>query len=210
MHFYGLKRPGEGSSSAETDYVNVDPVIRGEAPRCPACGKFIGLIPWLPPHRAELELWGAAYGDVVFGTAYKLLVSERFKILYQEAGLSGLLGFDPVEIVRVKRCDRRAPRGAHPPYYCVSAVRSRAAIDQKASRFKWDRAPNCSECREGVVRSWKRIVIEPNTWSEEDVFEARGLGGYFASERFKDFCDAHKIANAVLIPAEEYAHNFYA
>jgi hypothetical protein len=157
-----------------------------------------------------LELWGSAFGDLVFGTAYKLLVSDRFKTLFAESGLRGLEGFGPVEITRVIRRSKKAPKGTPPGYYCVSAVRSRAVIDQPASGFEWREPPTCRECYKGHdIKRWKRIIFEPGTWSGEDVFEARGLSGYFTSERFKEFCDEHDIKNAALIPAEEYGHDFY-
>jgi hypothetical protein len=51
----------------------------GPAPRCPACGGFIGLLRWLPPFRVELETWGKEFGDVIH-IGDELLVSERFVV----------------------------------------------------------------------------------------------------------------------------------
>jgi len=47
-------------------------------------------------------------------------------------------------------------------------------------------------------------VLEPRTWSGEDIFIPRDVFVYMVTERFKRFCEENEIANAVFIPAEEY------
>ncbi|MBI4719476.1 MAG: hypothetical protein HY763_16900 [Planctomycetes bacterium] len=59
------------------------------------------------------------------------------------------------------------------------------------------------------MRRWKRIVLEPETWSGEDIFIARGCSAIITSERFRDFVERHKLLNIVLVPAEEYDYDFY-
>jgi len=44
--------------NAVTDFLKEDSARRGIAPKCLTCGKYIGMLPWLPPFRAELEVWG--------------------------------------------------------------------------------------------------------------------------------------------------------
>lgn len=212
MRFFCLNEPGPNESETETEYSGVEPKHQGEARRCPSCGAFITLLPWLPPMRAELELCGNDFGDVVFGPGSAILISGRFKSLYDASDLTGLEGFDPVEIVRVIRRNKLAPKTAPPSYYCVDCVHSETIVDQEASGFVWepDSAPTCAECLSGNMRSWKRVVFKPGTWSGEDVFEPRGLAGYFVTERFKQFCDEHKFRNIVLIPIEEYGYDFFA
>ncbi len=72
--------------------------------------------PWLPPYRAELVLHGEELGDFIDAGGYDLLVSERFAQAFQEEGLTGLEGFHPVELVRVRR-KRRGPKPALIPRY---------------------------------------------------------------------------------------------
>jgi hypothetical protein len=51
----------------------------------------------------------------------------------------------------------------------------------------------------------RRLVLEPGTWSGEDVFVARGLEGtIITSERFKEFCDREAFTNCVLIEAAHF------
>ena len=209
MQFYVLKNPSETKSSTVTEFSEHESV-QGDAPRCCVCGKFIGPLPWLPPFRAELEVLGNDFGDIAFGAGNELLVSNRFKRLYSEAGLSGFKGFEPVEIVRTK-CRRRLAKPV-PEYFHVTASRnSRAAIDVKASSLIMEKPLPCPECRTGgVLKRARRIVLEVSSWSGEDIFFARGLPGtILVSERFSDFCKENQISNAILIPAFDYAFEFY-
>ncbi len=198
-----------GLARGETEFSIVERTPPGEPERCGSCGRNISLLRWLPPYVVELETWDRFFGDIAFGPGNDLLVSERFRDLWSRNELVGLLGFEPVEIVGVKRhkkCDRDPP-----PYYRVSAVRSASVIDQEASGFEWESEVICPACRkDGILKRWKRVVFETSTWSGENVFRAFGLTGtFFADERFREFFAEHKVSSAHLIDAEEYGHDFY-
>lgn len=214
MKFFVLHNPAATRRREVTEYICAKPCNLGEAPECAACRDVIGVLEWLPPYRAQLKLWGGTFGDVVFGTGFKLLVSERFRTLWGDANLTGLDGFEPVEVTRVTRFGQgKKSRRRPPPYYCVSVARGRAAIDDARSGLEREDETTCPTCRlgrEGIIKRTRRIVLERSTWSGEDVFIPRGLPGtYLASERFKRFCDQHKFANVLLIPAAEYGFDFY-
>src|SRR5262245_4030137 len=71
----------------------------GAPASCERCGKPTGWGEWLPPFKVQLETWGRRYGDIVELTrANEILVSERFRRVYESSGLVGLSGFEPVEI----------------------------------------------------------------------------------------------------------------
>jgi hypothetical protein len=208
--FYVLTNPHYNQVPALTDFVPADPARIGDGPQCPCCGGAVGSLPWLPPHRAELEVWGREYGDVAFGVANELLVSERFAALYKAECLTGLDGFHEVEIVKVIRRGGSRLRPPPPKYYCVTPVRGRAVIDQKASGFVHAEPVTCQECRIGLIKRWKKVVIEDNTWSGEDIFRARGLPGtVIVTQRFRDFFLKSRFNNGLIIPAEEYGYDFY-
>ena len=83
-------------------------------------------------------------------------------------------------------------------------------LDQEASRLEWDRPPTCPICKTGIVRSWKRLLLEAATWTREDAFRPRGFGGtIMVTQRFKDACERHDITNAIFTTAEESGHDFY-
>src|SRR5262245_45670349 len=128
------KRPIAPETTFETSYFGVEPVSLGDTPRCSSCGQALGALRWRPPHRVELETWGEAFGDIAFGPATDLLVSERFAFLWEQARLVGLDGFDQVEIVKIVRHARL--KDDPPRYFRVDVVRSRAAVDDSASNLE--------------------------------------------------------------------------
>lgn len=209
MRFFVLVRtPTFDQSSAIADVYPLGDT-RGEAPRCGACGDFIGALSWLPPYRVELEALGTEFPEVVDVPGDDMLVAERFRGLYEDHEMVGLSGFDPVEVVRVKR-RKKSLQGDPPVYYRVSVARSGAAVDDAPSGIDREGAV-CPICRQArLIKRAKRIILESGTWTGEDIFIARGLSGTFlTTERFRDFCEENRVVNAVFVPAEEYAFDFY-
>jgi len=217
VSFYVLDNPKtqkqEEHGLAITDFISVDPVNTGSAPLCPMCHQPIGMLPWLPPYRAELEFWGSEAGDIAFGSGNELVVSERFRQLYLNAGLVGLSGFDRVEVVRTRSYGRKKRIKPAGDYYVVRIARGRGAIDQRASELVREGGPICEECREGgiggIVKRVKRIVLEENTWSGEDIFYPRGLSIIMTSERYRDFHMQNKINNGLLVEAPQFSFDYY-
>lgn len=210
--FYILKDPcvDDQCHLAITDFTSSEPDLTGEAPRCNVCGGYVGSLPWLPPHYAELEVWTNVYGDIAFGPGQEILISKRFLDLYKICGLTGLSGFDEVNITKVIRRGSSKLKKDTPQYYCVSITRSRALIDTEASEMVHEEPWTCPECKSGLIKKAQRIILEPNTWSGEDIFFARGLPGtIIVSQRFKDFFDKYKINNGMLVAAEQYSFDFY-
>jgi hypothetical protein len=101
----------------DTQFDTLEPDKLGEAPHCPRCGEPIGMRTWLPPYRVELELYGQGFGDFVDGPGGNgFLISERMAEAFRTGGLTGLLGFHPVEVVRVRRKHKGPKPGAAPRY----------------------------------------------------------------------------------------------
>jgi hypothetical protein len=189
----------------DTKFRDVKPVHRGEPPPCPKCGQTIGMLTWLPPYRAELELHGESPGDFVKGSGDEVLLSERMAASFRAEGLTGLLGFHPAEIVRV-RGKRKGPKtGAAPRYCVVSPCFGRAAVDEARSHLRRTEPITCPECRYTGLDSIHGFALEPGTWQGEDLFRPRGLPGRIVvSERFAEFVQRHGFTNMKLIPTEEY------
>lgn len=208
MHFYCLEKRFHGD--AETIAEEVEGSAVGDARACPACGRTTSMLSWLPPYRVVLEPHGQQFGDFAFfdgGNSF--LVSLKFKDAYEANRLTGLTGFNPVDIARIR--SRKKKRLPPPKYFKVDAQYGRTALDLAACGFIWEEAPTCPECRVGIIRSWQRIVIEEGTWTGEDAFEVRGLPGtIIVSQRFKDVCQSNGITNAEFTPIENAGHDFYA
>jgi len=210
--FYVLEEPRPESPEdalGGTSAVKEEGFQVGHAPECSKCGRCIGMLTWLPPFRIELESWGKEFGDIVKAGATDLLVSHRFKHHYESHELTGLIGFEPVEIVRVKR--HRKSNAELPEYFKASVVRSQTSIDQEASGFEWqDDRPVCPEClwkrAGGTLRGYKSIIIKSGTWAGEDTFCPRGSpANVIVSRRFRDVCVENQLKNVVFLPAERYA-----
>jgi hypothetical protein len=185
-----------------------DPVNRAEGARCPRCGDPIGMMMWLPPYRVELVLHGEELGDFMAVAGDDLLVSERFAQSFHDEGLTGLEGFHPVEVARVRR-ERRGPRPSEVPrYLAVRPCFGRAVVDLAHSRIHYGKSPTCEECRSEGIDAIHGFALEAGSWRGEDVFYPRGLQGVLTvSERFERFVARHGFTNMRLTPSEEYVWN---
>ncbi len=192
-------------SSHDMDCHKVDPVNRGDAPNCPSCGETIGMLTWRPPYRVELVLYGRDFGDFVTCSGYDLLVSERFAEAFRAEGLTGLEGFYPAEVVKVRK-KRRGPKpSVVPHYFAVTACFAHAAVDLENSHIRYSDPITCSECLCSGVDAIHGFTLQPGTWRGEDIFRARGLQGrLIVSERFARFVAHHGFTNMQLAPTEEY------
>jgi hypothetical protein len=167
------------------------------------------LLPVLPRWRVELEVWGRYFSDLAFGAGTDVLVSPRFRDAFLRSGLTGLSGFAPVEIAKVVARLGKIPNPL-PSYFQAVTGRSRAVLDDRASGLDYEERWTCDECRTGLMERMRRLVLEPGTWSGEDVFIARGLPGtIITSERFKQFCDKEVFTNCTLIEAANYHFDFF-
>jgi len=213
VSFFVMEAPEEMRES-RTDYFNEEPVNLGPAPTCPVCDRWTGLKTWLPPYRAEIEVWGKSWCDIGFGVGNAILVSDRFRQWYSGFELAGIKSFHSAEIVKIRR--RHGVKGEPPEYFLATVGTGRAAIDQAASGLERkdghrDKLPICPECRlGGIIHRIRRLVIEPNTWSGEDLFIARGLPVHFVvSERFRNLSLQSRIVGAAFVNGEDYQFDHY-
>jgi hypothetical protein len=189
----------------DTKFRGAKPVSTGDAARCPQCGGIIGMRTWLPPYRGEVELHGGAMGDFIKASGDDVLISERMAESFRTEGLTGLLGFHPVEILRVRKRRGRMQPGLMPRYFFVTPCFGRGAVDEARSRLRHTELVTCPECRYAGLDSIHGFTLEVGTWKGEDVFRPRGLQGcILVSQRFAEFVQRHGFTNMKLIPTEEY------
>ncbi|WP_224366427.1 hypothetical protein, partial [Hyalangium versicolor] len=196
--FFVLKH--DASGPCDTQSLAVDSTHFGRAPRCPQCGDSIGMRTWLPPHQVELELHGECAGDFVKGPGYDVLLSERMAKAFQEDGLTGLSGFHPVEVVRIRGKRKGPEASALPRYVAVTPCFGRGAVDEARTRIRRSEPITCPECQSAGVDTLHGFALEPDTWQGEDVFRPRGLqGNIVVSERFATFVHRQGLTNMKLI-----------
>lgn len=210
MAFFVLRNPEVDDGDAVTDFRPIAGASTGNAPRCEACGSYVGMLPLLPPVGIELESWGSSWGDIVFGVGDQLLISQKVKEAVAEAGLHGFTSLDPVEVKKVTR-HRKSLRHDPPDYWLASIVRSKAMLDASASGLERDEGAVCSACGlGGLMKRVRCVVLQPGTWSGEDIFFARGLPGtILTSERFKSLCNTARFTNFSLVGTEVYGFDHY-
>jgi uncharacterized protein DUF1629 len=180
----------------------------GDTRCCVKCGESIGMREWLPPYRVEITLYGKeGAGDFETCPGDSMLVSERLAAAIRTEGVTGLHGFQPVEVVKM---NARAKRLGLPKYLRVEATHGRAAVDEVRSRLRRVKPITCEECRSTDVAGIYGFRIQPGTWEGLDVFCPRGLQSeVVVSERFADFVQRHGFTNIKLVPTEELVWDPY-
>jgi hypothetical protein len=201
MQFYVLEN--QVGTTFETTYRPMDPSHIGEVEdcrKCPACGAFIGSLPWFPPYRAQVNAYGRDLGDVAFGS--KLLVSERFRQAWTEAGLKGIDAFQPLERLRVRpaRLGRKTVT-----YYYVDVFHFGTRVDLQRSLIEYNKPYTCTTCFNEVgTTSVRGFKIDESSWTGEDIFKAWGrFGCIVVSERVKKLSEDYGLTNVTILPTEE-------
>jgi hypothetical protein len=200
--FFVLKKLNEGVHDTEFSTLNLKV---GPAMSCPHCGGIIGSLTWQPPFQGELELHGRAFGDLLRGSGGDLLVTEQFAAAFTAEGLTGLSGFHPVEILRVRGRRRGSKPGSPPQYLVVAPSYGQPALDLERSRLHISKPRTCTWCRSTGVDAIDGLALEEGTWSGEDVFRPRGLWGHIlVSERFRRLAQHRALSHYTFIPMEKY------
>ena len=157
---------------------------------------------------AKPEKWG----DFVWGAGFPLLVSSKFKEIYDQEGLSGISEFSqPVEIVRLGNLKSGHFPELPPPYHLIQVLWGGANQDDTASGL-YQEHPEiviCKFCRVGASgRKQQNIVIEEGSWNGNDIFKPRNAPVQFmVSERFRDVTEKYNLKNIWLIPADLYGYD---
>jgi hypothetical protein len=191
----------------DADASRMKPTDVGEAPRCPACNEFVGMLPWLPPYHVEVVVHGSALGDVLKCSNTSLLVSDRFCRAWQDAGLRGIEEFSPLARLRV----RPARLGRRPlSYYHIQPRHYGTQVDLEHSLIDYGVPVTCEKCKAGSLDSVRGFAIDESSWTGEDLFIPWGLNGKIVvTDRVRQLRDEHGLTNMNMTPVDEYLLDFY-
>ncbi len=184
-------------------FSKMEPVLRADAWRCPSCDEVVSSLPWLPPYRAELTIYGKLAADVAGGPGDELLVSARFRAAWEQEQLCGLV-FEPLDRLRV----RPARFGRKPlTYFVVKPPRltTRTQVDVERSLIEYDRPITCKKCKSGGIDTIRGFTIDEASWSGEDMFHAWGSQGLvIVTDRVRQLRDEFGLTNVELTPTEKH------
>lgn len=199
MKFYVLGKVEVGQYDGW--FSPMKPDRTGDAPVCPVCERYVGALVWLPPYAATIHTYNSKLGDVVDGPGDSLLVSERFRLAWEERQLKGIDTFTPLERIRVRPARLGKPA---PVYYHIAPRMFGAKVDFTRSHFKYG-GLMCEACR--TMRGFKSVkgfVIEDGTWTGEDIFRPWGFTGtVVVTDRVRQLRDDYDLKNVELTPTEE-------
>lgn len=182
-------------------------------PVCPACHQTVGMLKWLPPHQVKLSSADPRkWCDFVWGAGFNLLASSRFREIYEQEGLKGIVLFYPqAEIVRIGNRKTGELPSNLPVYHETEIEMLGPELDMVASsvvlsRGSTERCHYCHIVLNGRKLRQERVVINPLSWQGEDIFAPRGNPQFIVSERFRRVVEGNGLTNASFIPCEKYAY----
>jgi hypothetical protein len=188
-------------SESDTEFFKADPIIRGDAPVCGTCGRFLGMRRWLSPRRAEVVVHGARAGDFAFRSSSEFLVSEAVVKAFEEEGLTGLNDLEEVTVSATLRAAPVQPRR----YYYGEITLHGADVDPLHSNIERTENPECDWCIGSGIASIHGFEIADQSWSGADMFVARGLPGVVVvSEAFRRVAEERAFSNLELVPTKDF------
>lgn len=188
--FYKITWPADGKFA---ECYPVDAVYTSDGiSRCPNCnGAWEGRY-WTHPR--TLKITKSKYPDFLWTTPYPA-VSERFKQLYEQSGLTGILEFDPIENYALRKNAPECPK-----YYTFKRFRSQMKINHEKSDIKWlnvarDICPICHPMGKTFSEIYS-LVLDEEKYEGMDVFILNETGmGTYVSERFVEFVRENGLTN---------------
>ena len=122
------------------DAIAADPYILKEdaTSYCPKCKRMSFGLNWYPPYK--IEVYKRNIGDIVLGTN-SMIVTKKFKDVYEQNGLTGIREFCRIESVKWKGNEIDSE------LYYVKLNRYDVPIDYEKSKMEGDRAEwQCDLC----------------------------------------------------------------
>ena len=188
------------------DAERVEPIARGDASRCPQCGRYITLLKWLEPRR--IRLTNSRYPDRLHYYLHvdqEIIVSERFMNAYKSSGLQGITAFRPIETVKVAR---NHDPSTFPKYYSAEVeVTTDIKLDPDQTIIHGSpRDWKCSLCNPfGSSKSCVEKYVLDVKSTDLDIAWVYALG-IVMSQCFYDFVQEHNFTNFNLVDISEYQY----
>lgn len=174
----------------------------GDAKYCIKCGNPISMLEWLPPY--DVTVSKKRMGDFIYGTHVGMIVSESFKLKYEQTGLKGLTDFKKVDLYyRNKLLPNR--------YYYPEIDLLTAFVD--LNRLKLDIEYLCPVCQRGhsILNGIDGIAFMNPDEIKDDIFFTSCIGQtpIIVSQVFKNFVEKNSFTNIKFVEASNYRWDAY-
>ncbi|HEV2989213.1 MAG TPA: hypothetical protein VG759_12285 [Candidatus Angelobacter sp.] len=173
----------------------------GDAQKCKVCGKFIGMLPLVPPIRGKIEASKSIF-DLSGTSGGDILLSERCLGAFKEHGIQGLTGIHSIELLGINAPFKKESVGT----FYLAGVEWGAELDRIRSGLKTTGEQVCSDCGYGgLIEGYDRVAILEESWTGKDLFSIKGLPGVvLTTERVRSLCRTFPLAVCGFVPAEKF------
>lgn len=175
---------------------------------CPVCGGM-HMNRWEKPRK--IVLTGTHYPDrISLWLVYRLIISERFKQMYEKERLTGIAEFEDLEYVKYTK----QKNGTKPPNYYNAVIpfsesvffdTQKTVIRGKPHAQKMQ--PTCQHCEpfDMIVDHFDKLALNTTNWDGMDIFRVYGYGKPFLSQRMKDKIVEYGLTNCELVNVDEFS-----
>jgi hypothetical protein len=188
-----------------------------EFPKCPKCGRAVGMLYWLPPYDIIIKQ-PKKIGDFIGGViGTDLIVSEQFKVKYEQSNLKGIEQFIELNVFQMGA--KKNTSYAIPKLFGASVKITNTQVDYDKMGVTWFSKPEkniCNLCcpggggEGGIYQTYEKIVFKQDTLTDYDFFIAINfVGNIMLSERAKDFIEINKFTNVELTTDYETKHDIF-
>ena len=197
---------GALSTTPQYDYDRFD--------SCPLCGERVSGAYWMPPR--EVILTKRKVPDFLYtlDSEAPFVISHKALTAIQNAGLTGIINVEEVEIVRFQRKSKK--EDVIPRYYHIELARSRITINHEKSIISYGRSSRnhtCPLCRQvdATYDFTRHLAFNVDAYEGYDIFHIYELGGTtFVSQRFLDVCRENGLTNLQVTLAQNYGQEIAA
>jgi hypothetical protein len=162
---------------------------------------------WLPPRHASIETHGLPITDLMecSGGGDALIVTDRFKQMWEAERLRGIEAFEPIQLVS---SNDKSLRTNPPTLYYVLPPRDGTRLDDEQSKVIRGRGEPCTYCGGATVEHLDGIVLDPTTITGNDLFSLVNCNRTMLSPRAKEAFDRWAITHFGLIRDDRYGFDW--
>ena len=188
-------------------------------PLCPYCGNQLRDY-MLTPLDFDMDIAMPYFGDMIYDVEF-IIVSERFRTLFEKSGLKGIENFREISLDKIRTHNgvRKAKLPEPPRYFMADLIVDGATIDLKKSKAVFHRPEFCHYCtfptqepyeedlsgNQGLVK-WDGYYIDQTRWRGNDIFVVLSYPVRFAvDQKFKDWFEENQLLpGCSFIPEQDY------